>query len=1339
MNLQALNFEPNLRMAFLAAVFSPEKFYVFVINQFLYFCEHNISYHDQLKFQRAIEDCFNSYAIDEYWSYEYSRPEVFLECCKAITDDEIATLKNFYVSDISIRRVQESDYQGLFDFVVDVRTRLNGKNVDNALMRAHFEGARSLLYSRWKRYFSYFVRHEDSHWLLGFVDKDTLSQGWGEFTESYSICTKNSEYEAIRHFFENAEVVASAFNADYIRSWFALYVDFMSTGVNASQLQSFQPRYPTYFALNALHLMAQGQHEAALESMEASLKLEGKRRLFDSSFENFIYAVCLFNNRSNPKIYKRMEGFSKRNLKGVGQDIVKAICYVGTDQDPVSYESANCLTDTDFEIIQALVYKHFGISSSIRYWDFDDISMKGYDFWRYLITLEFGVDDVAQSLQKRFNFQNLLPKVETIEPWERVLDRLLNAPFLNKTKETATGEMREKVVYWVDMESLEIQPRLLKSKDGVEWSKGRAIALSNFKTGTFSSGITDLDRRVIQTLQPTGYYQTYSLSGPQTLFELIGSSNVFRADNPDVEVRIEEETLQIEVKKTANGWRVSHNVPNVRYYNEHQCVSVLGNVIKVLRVKPEQFELITTLNSIDEYPVESQKKLTQVVEKVSSRMLVMGDLVANTTQLNRIEGQSEITFQFTPHESETYRVRALVCPLPQSSLACDPGRGLEYIASQVNGVGVQVKRNLKREKENFAALNDVLAEFDDSLIKTNVWEVDTLGCLRLLEVLRDCPEAKIFWPEGVRLKVSHPRVSAGNIHLGLNRIDQWFELTGHVSIDGKTQVAIAELLQQARQAKGRFIPLGDTEYLAVTDQLKKQLAMLDNIVQSKKNSSTVSIYNAGLIEELEQSGAHIQADEAWQNLSQRIAEAQAYELAVPNQLQAQLRDYQVEGFNWLCRLSQWGAGACLSDDMGLGKTLQTIAMLIARASEGPALVVVPTSLVFNWSSELSRFAPSLSVQIVKTTNRSDLLEQSKAGDIVLVTYGVLSSEIDLFKGKSWATVALDEAHVIKNRETKMAKACRALKSDFRVLLTGTPIQNNLSEIWSLFEFANPGLLGTFKQFTDRFIIPIERDHDKERQRLLKRILSPFILRRTKTEVLDELPQKTEVTLKVSLSEKERALYEHLRLETTTNLDLGEISPIQALAALMKLRQAACHPKLVDPKLNIESSKCERFLSLVEDLKVNGHRALVFSQFTSHLDLIRKELDARNIDYLYLDGAMSATERLRLVDAFQRGNQLLFLISLKAGGTGLNLTAADYVIHLDPWWNPAIESQASDRAYRIGQERPVTIYRLIAENTVEERIIDLHKTKKSLADALMEGGNMANQLSKDEILKLLSQM
>ncbi len=316
-----------------------------------------------------------------------------------------------------------------------------------------------------------------------------------------------------------------------------------------------------------------------------------------------------------------------------------------------------------------------------------------------------------------------------------------------------------------------------------------------------------------------------------------------------------------------------------------------------------------------------------------------------------------------------------------------------------------------------------------------------------------------------------------------------------------------------------------------------------------------------------------------------------------------------------------------------------------------------------------------------------------------------------------------------------------LDADFRLIMTGTPLENHLGELWNLLQFINPGLLGSLETFNKRFAIPIERDHCRATRQRLKKLIQPFILRRTKTQVLEELPSRTEITLQVDLSDEEAAFYEALReraIEKLADSDDRRPQHIKILAEIMRLRRACCHPRLVMPESGVSSSKLALFSETIDELLDNRHKVLVFSQFVDHLSILRAELDQKGVSYQYLDGSTTARQRKQRVEAFQAGEGDVFLISLKAGGLGLNLTAADYVIHMDPWWNPAVEDQASDRAHRLGQTRPVTIYRFVTQGTIEERIVDLHRTKRDLADSLLEGTDMSGKLSADELLKLLSE-
>ena len=422
--------------------------------------------------------------------------------------------------------------------------------------------------------------------------------------------------------------------------------------------------------------------------------------------------------------------------------------------------------------------------------------------------------------------------------------------------------------------------------------------------------------------------------------------------------------------------------------------------------------------------------------------------------------------------------------------------------------------------------------------------------------------------------------------------------------------------------------------------------------------------------------------------------------------------------------------------------MQALTVILSRAPQGPSLVIAPTSVGMNWLTEAVTFAPTLNPIQFGGGDRQSMLDNLQPFDLIVCSYGLLQqAEVaKMLAQVKWQTIVLDEAQAIKNAATKRSQAAMNLQGDFKMITTGTPIENHLGELWNLFRFINPGLLGSQKQFNERFAYAIERNQDKATQQRLQRLIHPFILRRTKTQVLTELPARTEITLTVELKAEEMAMYEALRREAIARLADSDAEHgakhLQVLAEIMKLRRMCCNPKLIMPETPLVGSKLQLFSEVLDELLENKHKALVFSQFVDHLSIIRQHLDEQNISYQYLDGSTSTKKRKQAVDAFQAGEGDVFLISLKAGGTGLNLTAADYVIHMDPWWNPAVEDQASDRAHRIGQQRPVTIYRLVTQNTIEEKIVDLHQQKRELANTLLEGTDVGGKMSTDELIGLI---
>ncbi len=471
-------------------------------------------------------------------------------------------------------------------------------------------------------------------------------------------------------------------------------------------------------------------------------------------------------------------------------------------------------------------------------------------------------------------------------------------------------------------------------------------------------------------------------------------------------------------------------------------------------------------------------------------------------------------------------------------------------------------------------------------------------------------------------------------------------------------------------------------------------------------------------------------------------------IAMPKGLHAKLRDYQVEGVSWMQFLREYNLGGILADDMGLGKTIQTLTHILIEKEAGrltaPALVVAPTSLMDNWQSEAARFAPSLKVLLLQGVERAERFDQIEQYDLILTTYALLPRDEEKLLPHAFHLLILDESHYIKNNRSKATQTVGVLNARHRLCLTGTPLENHLGELWSQFHFLLPGLLGDEKTFNNEFRNPIEKMGDDVRRSLLGRRIKPFLLRRTKEKVAKELPPKTEMVRHVELAGPQRDLYETVRLAMDKKVR-DEIakkgvarSQIVILEALLKLRQVCCDPRLVKTvtvrKANPPSAKLMELMTMVEELLAEGRKILIFSQFTSMLALIEAELEERSIGYALLTG--DTKDRAAQVTAFQQGAVPVFLISLKAGGVGLNLTAADTVIHYDPWWNPAAENQATDRAWRIGQDKPVFVYKLIAKGTLEEKIQALQQRKSELADSMLNDGDVQNMRVTQEDLQAI---
>jgi SNF2 family DNA or RNA helicase len=576
----------------------------------------------------------------------------------------------------------------------------------------------------------------------------------------------------------------------------------------------------------------------------------------------------------------------------------------------------------------------------------------------------------------------------------------------------------------------------------------------------------------------------------------------------------------------------------------------------------------------------------------------------------------------------------------------------------------------------------------------------------------------------------------------------WFNLELGISLNGKRinllpilQKLVAQLSNHKQsnldhfEAQSILVELPEDGFIALPAErvrtiLKIFIELYDSTSLSTNNTLRLSRFHAARLLELEAAmGSSVlrwHGAERLHELANKLTHFTGLkEIVIPNEFKGELRPYQQDGVNWLQFLREYELGGILADDMGLGKTVQTLAHLVIEKQENrmtnPTLIIAPTSLMYNWLMEAERFSPHLKTLVLHGKDRKKQFETIAEYDLVLTTYPLLKRDKSILLKQQFHFLILDEAQFIKNSKSLSAQIVQQLNANHRLCLTGTPLENHLGELWSLFHFMMPGLLGDQKSFNRQFRAPIEKHNNKERRDNLIKRITPFLLRRTKNNVAKELPEKNHIIRYIELEGPQRDLYETIRTSMQDNVknEIAKLglarSHIIILDALLKLRQICCDPRLLKLnsalKTNAASAKLELLMTLIPELLEEGRRILIFSQFTEMLKLIEKELAQENISYVKLTG--QTVDRMTPVQQFQQGEVSLFLISLKAGGTGLNLTAADTVIHYDPWWNPAVEDQATDRAHRIGQDKTVFVYKLVTKSTVEEKILTMQEKKREL--------------------------
>ncbi len=950
----------------------------------------------------------------------------------------------------------------------------------------------------------------------------------------------------------------------------------------------------------------------------------------------------------------------------------------------------------------------------------------------------------VHSIRQQWQLTPLAEVLKVEEPWRQALYALQEVAGNASAENEGTSEYR--IVWLVHHPGgafVQIQPKLQKRNAKGQWTKGRNVALNKlFHQADTMDYLTQEDRKLISALQH--YYSPYSGSWyafdpVKVLPLLVGHPRLFLESHPDTAVEFVQGEPEITVHESQEGYVLSMS-PEIES-NSFQLIQETPTRFKVLQITPEHKRIASILGSSTfSVPKSGYEELVRTVSSLSGLVTVHSDIQAQSEDASQVQADSRPYMIITP-AGNGFRVEMTVRPLGQSGPSLKPGRGQSSIMAEVQGERMQATRDLEAEESQAQAVEQACPSLLAVEGQDRIWTIpDPEACLHLLaelKELQDQDKVQVLWPEGEKLAVAKT-VSLDDLHLSLSGKQNWFEVEGRIDVDQDAVLELKNLLQASPDT--RFVPLDATRYAALSRGLRRRLQEIGQLSEFQGKSVKMPAHGSLVLSDLEQEVGEFQADQAWTERVQAIREAFAHTPSPPSTLRAELRDYQIQGYQWLSRLARTGFGACLADDMGLGKTLQALALIVERAPNGPTLVVAPTSVCSNWETEAGRFTPTLQPTLYGGKDRQGILEQAGPFALIVCSYALLMQDAEALTRVSWQTLVLDEAQAIKNWNAKRTQAAMNLQAGFSMITTGTPLENNLNELWTLFRFINPGLLGPRKRFHERFALPIQKEQDQEQKRILKRIIQPFILRRLKSQVMEELPARTEVTLKVGMSQEEAALYEVVRRQALENLESIDANKgqkhLQILAELTRLRQLCCDPRLVYPESEVVGSKLNLLEDLVDELLSTGHKALIFSQFVKNLHLVQGRLQSMGVAYRYLDGSTPSRVREQEISAFQAGQGDVFLISLKAGGVGINLTAADYVIHMDPWWNPAVEDQAANRAHRIGQDRPVTVYRLVTESTVEEKIVQLHAEKRDLADSLLEGSDVSHRVDAEELMQLL---
>lgn len=965
---------------------------------------------------------------------------------------------------------------------------------------------------------------------------------------------------------------------------------------------------------------------------------------------------------------------------------------------------------------------------------FPSTAIMMHELSAYLATSSTTKEDLAS----RFGGAPLLSSIRKKESWEMLLGELDTA--MEHTMDNRT----RRIVYF--LKDNRISCILCQvQQDDQTWKDDEVLSISKLRMGGYD--YMDLaDTRIASQLS---HKEPWQNDTDILVPNLVDTGRLFigveyQKERNRAEIVLEEPCINFngqggQIIVSSNTRLDGEGLPRKHsvYYQHGQ--------FRLVSLNPLQRDVLARLLKRKNFPASAAPSLRKTIESLRGIINVNENILSDYEQ-KAYESEGKVAVRIIPVDHE-YELTFLAAPMPEGTIRLIPASGEEYVYDEdITGRTHCVHRNMEMEEDNYQRLVDFAEQYDAEFSGYNSCMIgDERILLSLLDFCHRYPERfPVEWPNGQTLKFKGV-LTENNIDIEVKSDEEWFSIEGGAMLQGE-RISLEQLLKaNCRETYDGFVQIGENEYIRMTNTLRKHINELDAVLKAggKPEKTAPKFLIGSLARTLE--GMNHSTDDGYREFMKKMKEAFQKEIKIPQGLLAELRPYQLEGYTWMSRMDAWGAGVCLADDMGLGKTLQAITFLLSKAEKGPSLIVAPKSVIPNWCSEVEKFAPSLNVTVLNDTHdRQSALEEAGPHSLVLCTYGVLTTESIALTSHKWNVVCLDEAHQIKNRNTQVSQAAMKLRACSRILLTGTPLQNHVGELWNLMQFLNPGLLGRWTVFRDTYVnAPLDDNH----RAMLKEMTQPFILRRTKQEVLKDLPEKIEGVHYVTMTKEETLVYEVMRKAVELKFKKDKTKKERQEAAeldlsyfeeLMKLRLISCDMHLVYDLWKAQGSKLTALMTLLETLlDVPGNNILVFSQFTSFLSLVQEELKKREMPYLYLDGQTSMKDRKSIVERFQKGEQRLFLSSLKAGGLGINLTAANYVILLDPWWNPAIENQATDRAHRLGQQRCVSVIRMISQHTIEEKILRFHEKKQQISDELLSGTSDTGKLTYEDILDMVT--